>query len=210
MAPQRTSCNNGLVRRSCWWHGWVALLLVLLLVSLPASAQEHTLRGGGGMGLMTLERPPYQARSMGILASLRYLLNDQFWLLGEVSSTSYSLRRPAPDPCPEPPAPCQESTFPYPVYGLTGAVGAVYTLDVTRVVPYGGLLLGGSQLGAGEGGWGALRGEKAREIRLGMVIALGVEYQVTEQWSVGVGVRLHEYGQPLRVSQLLFQLQWRL
>jgi hypothetical protein len=158
---------------------------------------------------MALERPPYQASSLGIHATLRYVLTDQFWLLGEISSTPYILRRPAPDPCPEPPASCEESTFPYPVHGLTGAVGAVYALDVTRLAPYGGLLLGASRLGAGEGRLGAFRGEKAHEVRLGLVIALGVEYRTAERWSVGGGVRLHEYGRPLGVTQYLLQVQRR-
>ncbi len=183
--------------------------MALLLVNSQASAQERTLWGGGGGGLTALERPPYQASSTGIHATLRYILNDQFWLLAELSSASHALRRPPPDPCPEPPAPCEEVTFPYPVHGLTGAVGAVYALDVTRVAPYGGLLLGASRLGAGEGTLGALRGEKAREIRLGLVVALGVEYQAAERWSVGGGVRLHEYGQPLGVTQYLLQVQRR-
>ena len=183
--------------------------MALVLVGSQASAQERGLWGGGGGGLTALERPPYQANSMGIHATLRYVLNDQFWLVAELSSASHAFRRPPPDPCPEPPAPCEDATFPYPVHGLTGAVGAVYTLDVTRLTPYGGLLLGASRLGAGEGRLGALRGEKASEIRLGLVIALGVEYRVAERWSAGGGVRLHEYGQPLGVTQYLLQVQRR-
>lgn len=211
LAPQRepvargsASCEKGPVRRFRWWFGCATLLL-----SSPAFAEDHPLWLAGGLSLLELERPPYQASATGLQIGLRYTLNDQFWLLSEITSASYSLKQPAPSPCPEPPAPCEETTFPYPVHGLLMATGVVYTLDVTRLTPYGGLMVGASRLAAGEGTWGALQGKKAQEYRLGWALAAGADYHLNEQWAVGVGLRLHEQAKGTQIQQYMAQIFWR-
>lgn len=205
MACGGASCDNGAVRRSCWWPGWVALLWW----SSPASAEPQQLWVGGGLGQLTLERPPYQSSAAALHVGARYEVNDQFWLLGELTSTSPSLRQPAPSPCPAPPAPCEETTFPYPTHHLLLATGVVYTLDVTRLTPYGGLLLGASRLTAGEGRFGALAGQKGQELRLGLVLAAGADYRLTARWSAGIGLRSHLLGGGVGATHYLGQVQWR-
>lgn len=155
---------------------------------------------------MELERTPYQGSSVSLHAGLRVPLSDQFWWLSELTSAFYTLKRSAPSPCPDPPAPCEETTFPYPIHGLTLATGIVYTLDVTRWTPYGGLMLGASRLAVGEGKIGALQGTKAEEYRLGLVLAAGVDYHWSENWAVGVGWRLHEQAASFQAQQWMVQV----
>jgi len=62
---------------------------------------------------------------------------------------------------------------------LCGALGAAYTLDVTRVVPYGGVLVGGYRLTGGVAN------------ALGAQLALGVDYQLARSWAVGIEVKWH-------------------
>jgi opacity protein-like surface antigen len=180
---------------------------MILLQGSVAQAEGPRRWLGGGLDYLALERPPYQDQAPGLHLGFRYDLNDQFRWLSEVSLASYDLKQPAPSPCPEPPAPCQEQRFPFPVQGLTAYSGLVYVLDVTRLSPYGGLMLGGARLSAGEGRWQALLGQRAQEIRLGVVLALGAEYRLTERWSLGAGWRLHGHrgGQ---WGQYLLQVQW--
>jgi opacity protein-like surface antigen len=63
---------------------------------------------------------------------------------------------------------------------LSGALGAAYTLDVTRWVPYAGLL----------GGVYHLSGDDATTAP-GFQIALGLDYQFERNWGAGVQIRYH-------------------
>jgi hypothetical protein len=62
---------------------------------------------------------------------------------------------------------------------LSGALGAAYTLDVTRLVPYGGVLVGGYRLTGGLAN------------ALGVQLALGADYQLSRHWAVGLELKWH-------------------
>lgn len=64
---------------------------------------------------------------------------------------------------------------------LTGALGAAYTLDVTRLVPYGGILIGGYRLFGDVPATG-----------LGVQLAAGLDYEVSPSFGLGLQVRWHE------------------
>jgi opacity protein-like surface antigen len=63
---------------------------------------------------------------------------------------------------------------------LSGALGAAYTLDVTRWVPYAGLL----------GGVYHLSGDYSQTAP-GFQIALGLDYQFQRNWAAGAQIRYH-------------------
>jgi opacity protein-like surface antigen len=169
----------------------VAGLLAQGLVAGAAQAQERRLRAGAGVGVFSLKKGPSTGTAIGAEGALAYGLTDQFDLLAEVSYAPYQLRRAAPDPCPAPPAPCEEIKYPYTVSQLTGAVGLTYVLDVSRWAPYGGLLVGGSRLGGGDGALRSIAGDKGRENRFDLILALGLDHPITDRWLVGVAVRYH-------------------
>ncbi|RYE94602.1 MAG: hypothetical protein EOO75_01535 [Myxococcales bacterium] len=175
---------------------------------LPRVEGEPHLWVGGGPALMVLDRSPYEASTgPGLHLGVRAPLTDQFHLLAELQSGSFSLRRPAPDPCPEPPEPCEAVDFPYSVQVLTGAVGLAYVVDVTRLTPSFGALLGLAQLGAGDSSFRALQGQRAVERHLGLQLAGGLDYRLTERWSVGLALRLF-MGSGIDVTTAAAQVQW--
>lgn len=185
------------------------LLVVALLWPAAASAHERKLHAGGGLALSGVQRDPYAGSAIGLVGSARYELTDQFLVLAELTAAPYNLVRPAPDPCPEPPAACEPTAYPFRSYGLTATAGLAYTIDVTRLMPYVGVMVGGSRLSAGDTGWKALLGQRAQENRFDFVLALGADYQLSPALALGGGVRLHSAppGGVTEITQLFFHVQ---
>lgn len=179
------------------------------LLATEARAAERPYWLGGGLGYMSIERSPYQGVAPGLHLGARAPINDQFLALAELSSAPYALKKPAPSPCPAAPDPCAETRYPFSVQGTTAAVGAAYVLDTTRLAPYGGVLLGLSRLAAGQGFLRAAAGQKAVELRLDLVIALGVDYQLDDRWSVGAAIRLHHIAGGATMDHYIAQVQRR-
>jgi hypothetical protein len=63
----------------------------------------------------------------------------------------------------------------------SAALGAAYTLDVTRIVPYGGALVGGYRVS----------GDSTANV-LGVQLVLGADYQWSRQFALGLEVRWHQ------------------
>jgi hypothetical protein len=63
----------------------------------------------------------------------------------------------------------------------SASLGAAYTIDITRWVPYVGALVGGYRM----------YGSNGRD-SIGVQLALGMDYQVARHWAAGLQFRLHE------------------
>lgn len=203
--PGPSSCDKGGVRRAISW-----LVACVALLPGEAASAERALWVGGGPSYFSLDRPPYSGSTAGLHLGARYLLTDQFSLLGELTAAPHFLRRAPPDPCPEPPALCEESDFGYSVLGNTLSLGAVYVLDTTRLSPHAGAMVGLSRLGVGDGIWQAARGVVGQELSLTLVLALGADYQLDERWSVGLALRQHMLAGDAELLQATAQVQYRL
>ena len=65
---------------------------------------------------------------------------------------------------------------------LSEAVGLNYSLDVLQIVPYFGFYAAVYEIGGG--------GAKS-QVKLGMQLALGLDYILTREWIVGIDLRAH-------------------
>jgi hypothetical protein len=138
---------------------WVALAAPWLLWSQRAQAFERQWHAGLDAGFAELARIDKSA-GIGGGGHLAYGLSDAFNALFEVDVTRQ---------------------FDAHTTVASAAVGAAYTLDVTRLVPYGGVLIGGYHLFA-----------DLPANALGVQGALGLDYGISRSWAVGLQVRFHK------------------
>jgi hypothetical protein len=137
----------------------IALVPLALTCAPPASAFERQWHAGADVGMATL----FSGEGSTYLAGgghLAYGLSDAFNAMLEIDAS---------------PHPNLQKT----VYS-TG-LGVAYTLDVTRWVPYAGLLAGGYQI-VGTSGRSAL----------GAQLAIGIDYQFKRNLAAGLQFRFHE------------------
>jgi hypothetical protein len=132
--------------------------LVLLFAPSRASAFERQWHAGVDAGYASLFGD-HSAAGFGGGGHLAYGLSDAFNALLELDFT----RQP------------NANTSVY-----SAGLGVVYTLDVARLVPYGGLLAAGYKL-AGDLSATAPGGQ----------IALGVDYEIERQFAIGLEFRMH-------------------
>ncbi len=177
-------------------HRWLCAAVALAgsLAARPAAADpasdEPRLWLGGGPAVLVVSREGYENTvGPGLHLGARVPLNDQFQLVAGLDAGSFSLRRQAPNPCPDPPAPCEATDFPYRVASATAGIGLRYVLDVTHVRPSFGATLTGARLGAGDSWIQALAGQRAIEQHLGVTLLGNVDYRLTGRLSVGLFVR---------------------
>lgn len=164
----------------------LAAVLVATAVSLSASsalAFERQWHAGFGLGLRptSISGVPGGGVAPLAVASLAYGLTDQFDVLAEVG-----LARPRFETAPG----TDESGRQ--VFSTTADLGIVYTLDVLRVVPFGGVFVGAHHLGAGkitlpEGTIRTFGGA----VGLDLGGALGARYQYDRDLAFGFDVRYH-------------------
>ncbi|MCC6646541.1 MAG: outer membrane beta-barrel protein [Polyangiaceae bacterium] len=164
-----------------------AHLAALAFVSLSAAdahAVERQWQAGAGLGWARIARGDFTGSSVGPTLHLSYGLTDMFNVIAETSHVPVVLRGPLPSG--------ERGELPRTFALQTAAAGVAYTLDVVRLVPYAGLLVGGARMSAGQKTIGALRGTEGVDTRLDLVLALGADYHVTRDLAVGAAVRLHE------------------
>jgi hypothetical protein len=79
------------------------------------------------------------------------------------------------------------------------ALGAAYTLDITRWVPYAGVLVGGYRLAGAPG-----------RDSLGVQLAAGMDYQIGRSWATGVQFRYHQIltGETAAYTTTLFRFEY--
>lgn len=162
----------------------LACAAAVALTAVDALAVERQWQVGGGAGYAHVKRGDFSGSSVGPEFHLSYGLTDMFNVLVETSHTPVVLRRTLST---------GETETPSRTFALqTAATGLAYTLDIVRIVPYAGVLVGGSRMSAGQRTIGAFRGTEGLDYRVDLVIAVGADYQVTRDLAVGLALRLHE------------------
>ena len=140
------------------WLAGTVLIAVAVLFPSRAHAFERQWHVGVDAGYASLFGDN-SAAGYGAGGHLTYGLTDAFNALLEVDVT----RQPS-----------AHTTI------ASGALGVAYTLDVARLVPYGGVLAGGYKLGG-----------DLSTTAPGVQIALGLDYAIDRSWAIGLQLRMH-------------------
>ncbi len=138
----------------------------LLLTTVPSGAVEGQWQAGLGAGWSSAS---WRGANYGGLAGgahASYGLTDAFNLMLELGGSSHDVDARRPN-----------------LTLLHGVVGVAYTLDITRVVPYFGLL-GGAYRASG------VDLAKA-ETRFGLQGVLGADYYLSRTWALGAQLQYH-------------------
>jgi hypothetical protein len=154
----------------------VAVVAAALLTPGEARAIERQHHFGGGPSLELLSIDDKSTVDVGAGFGLHYTygLDDQWNLMGEVASAIVAADQKLDTPT-------TPHTRPAEVDRVTFGVG--YVIDVLRWVPYIGVLGGGYRLAGG-----TIDGSL---VLPGAEVALGLDYQLSRHWAVGVAVRQH-------------------
>ena len=154
----------------------LALFVAFALAPRAAHALENEQKVGlfGGYSTLAVSDKDTNESGAGVGLAYTYGLSDAFNMVIEGSESIVALDQKLDQP-----------TTPHTRPAALGALGAgiVYTLDIVRLVPYGGVLAGGYWLTGGTL-------DHARP-ELGFQLAGGLDYKLTLKWSVGAGVRMH-------------------
>ena len=153
-----------------------AVALAALSISPRALAFEHQHHLGldGGVALISIDQKPTLSVGAGGGIHYAYGLSDAFNLLVEGAFCAVALQE---DPEPKHNRPTMIENL---------GAGVAYTLDVTRWVPYIGIMLSGF----------SLHGGSVQDVRfaVGATIAGGLDYEVMRgphHLAVGIAVRQH-------------------
>ena len=144
---------------------------LLLLASRRAEAFERQWHAGVDAGYASLFGD-HSSGGIGAGAHLGYGLTDAFNALLEVDYSHH---------------PSAHSDV------WSSGLGVAYTLDVARIVPYAGLLVGGYKL----------TGDLSKTAPGGQ-IALGVDYQIDRHWAAGLQIRMHTIFASAPVGTLVY------
>lgn len=156
-----------------------AVAVGLLACSAPAEAfeRQHHVGLGAGLSLLSANDAPNVNVSEGLELHYAYGITDAFNVMVEGSASFFSWKG---DISTDPKKPTPH-TLPGTIAGA--GVGVGYVFDVLQWVPYAGALIGGDYVGGGNL-------DKALFVPDAQ-IALGVDYQITRSWAVGVAYRQH-------------------
>lgn len=154
------------------------LLCTFVVLSLGPSAahaaeREHHLGVDGGLSMLQVGDKSSVDLGGGLGAHYAYGVTDQFNFLAEMSASLVALKE------------ASDATTPRtrPTTVSTGGVGVAYVLDVTRYVPYFGVVLGGAYMAGGT----IDRGKVLPDAQL----ALGLDYKLNPSWAIGLAIREH-------------------
>jgi hypothetical protein len=152
-----------------------SVFLALASVSERASAVEHQHHLGLDSGLSMLKIDDKATLSVGAGLGVHYAygLTDQLNLMIEGSSSIVALN--------EDKGPGIPTTRPARIDVLGAGIG--YVLDITRLVPYGGVLAAGYVLSGGSTDKPIVLG--------GAQLALGCDYMLTRNFAFGLAYRQH-------------------
>jgi hypothetical protein len=145
----------------------LALGAAVLVAPGRAGAAEHTWGAGLSFGYAALFGDSTW-HGFGGGAHLSYGLNDTFRLLAEIDATEH----PSPR-----------------LTVASGAVGAVYVLDVLEWVPWAGAEIGPAALVSHDAACGMALAEPCAALRLDLAIPFGLDYRVSPRFNVGLGGR---------------------
>jgi hypothetical protein len=146
-------------------------------LATPASAREreHTVGLDAGLSMLKIDDKSTLSVCCGLGAHYSYGINDQFDFLAEGAYSIVSLKEDLVD--------ADGKAYPTTRPTTVGhaAVGIGYVLDVLTYVPYFGVLVGGWTMGGGT--------LESRLFLPGAELALGLDYKLNRQWSVGIAIR---------------------
>jgi len=159
-------------------HALAAVLVCCAIGVLPreASALEHQHHLGLDPSLSMLKVGDKSTVSVGFGLGVHYTygINDQFNFMAEVNGS-----RVAADQ--EQDTPTTPHTRPADIGYASAGVG--YVIDIIQWVPYIGLLAGGYRLSGGTL-------DNALYLP-GLELAVGLDYQLSRSWAIGVAGRQH-------------------
>lgn len=138
-----------------------------------AVERQHHLGLDGGLSMLKIDDKATLSVGGGLGAHYAYGLTDQFNLMIEGSSSIVALGESV--------GPGFSNRHPSAVDTVGAGVG--YVLDITRVVPYGGLLAEGYLLRGGSLDKPLFAG--------GGALAIGVDYMLTRNFAIGGAYRQH-------------------
>lgn len=145
------------------------LCLIPLCLAAPcAHAFERQWHLGLDTGAAALSYNGGAYGGLGAGAHLTYGLTDSFNALVEIDASSHSVDPGRPS-----------------LKLASGSIGAAYTLDIIRWVPYFGVLAGGYRFSGAD--------LQKAEYKLGFQFALGLDYEINRSWSVGAQLRYHTF-----------------
>lgn len=154
----------------------VTTLAAIVAMAPDASAieRQHHVGLDPTLALLKIDDKSTLSTGVGLGVHYTYGLTDQFNLMVD-GNVAFVAGNQQPD---EPSTP---HTRPSQVDYLTAGVG--YVLDIVQWVPYFGLAVGGYRLAGGT--------LDNAEVLPGAAVALGLDYQLSRSWAVGVGFRQH-------------------
>jgi hypothetical protein len=149
---------------------------VALAHAPPAHAVEKQthLGVGGGLSMLSVDGKATMSVGAGAGVDLRYGLTDAFNLHVEAGHSVVALDQGQDTPT---------TPLTRPATVSTAAVGAAYTLDIIRIVPYAGVFAGAAILGGGT----LPSALVLPDVQLG----LGLDYYLSRNWGVGLAYRQH-------------------
>lgn len=151
--------------------GRIVIALAVVAIPTRAAAVEREHHLGGDLGGGALVASGHAEPGGAVAVHWAYGLNDMFNLMVEGSTSLMGLGTP------------QDPTHTRPNWAANAGVGVGYVFDVSRWVPYVGVLAGGCVL------WG---GAVSRaKVLPDAVLALGLDYRLTRSFAVGVSFRQH-------------------
>ena len=152
-----------------------AIAALFAATNAAAFERQHHLGGGGGLSLLKIDDKSTLDIGAGLGIHYAYGITDQFNLMAEGTTSIVALN--------EAHGPGVPNTRPGAVDSL--AVGISYVFDVIQWVPYAGVLAGGYLLSGGSIGPGS------PEPAAGGQLAIGLDYQLSRTFALGVAYRQH-------------------
>lgn len=148
----------------------------LSLGSTSAAAFEKQHHFGLSPGLAVLNVADKSTASVGAGLALHYAygLTDQFNFMVEGGSHVVALDQNLDS---------RDTPRTYPARVDHGGVGIGYVLDVLRWVPYFGVLGNGYVVSGGT--------VESPKVIVGVALAVGLDYQATRHFAIGIGLRQH-------------------
>jgi hypothetical protein len=150
---------------------WIGGLVCALALPREATALEREQHLGVQAGATAMSTTP-GGSPFGLNLGLHYTygLWDAVNLVVEADANSFAFGSKVGAP-------------PQPTIVATGGVGLMYVFDVLRWVPYAGGIAGAGYFGGGY--------QKLSLMTPDLQLAIGLDYEITRSWTVGVAYRQH-------------------
>ena len=154
----------------------LSIIAVATAICTDAHAieRQHHIGLDPTLAMLKVDDKPTVSIGGGLGLHYTYGINDQFNFMAELNGSVVATDE-------EVETPTTPLTRPTNVAHATAGVG--YVIDILQFVPYLGLLVGGYRLAGGT--------LQDPLILPGAEIALGLDYQLSRHWAIGLGLRQH-------------------